>query len=222
MSERIPFWSSVRNESGIGQKNPYLGEVSPLYSQNLENLSDDDPRLGPSEPWDRVRLGNRLLPGLAKVSSSGLTRKLDIAMAPGYDGGTLTDHGREPITFLVELTLWTDEQWRRWEEIFASLRPSLGRAGKSYVVRHPMMRLMQVGSVYLRKISAPEPGPILDARHVTLDLVESRPMFSGQVRVLYGSSVNIGSAMGGRTAIDASPPTKPSEDPVMLGPPLPP
>lgn len=110
---------------------------------------------GAEESWDRVVIGGRTWPGIAKVTISGST-KLDVKTAPGANGATITFQGNEPKKISIEVSVWTAEQWTEIQECIAQIEPSASKGGgDSFDIGHPVAYLRGVKAIMIDSVDGP-------------------------------------------------------------------
>ena len=84
-----------------------------LYDDDGNTVGVDGPIFA-ENPWDRVQLGEYVLPGLWTTSAVP-SLKLDIQAPKGYDGAALIGRGYLPPRITLTGLLWTPYQWRRMQ-----------------------------------------------------------------------------------------------------------
>ncbi len=125
--------------------------------------------------WDRVRLGGKDLPGLARVRGK-LSRKVDVKHAPERFGATLTDLGVAPAQFQIVLRLWTPDHLNSWELFAPFLAPPPNKRNpKPIEVEYPSLILHGIRRVYVVGIGLLEETQVAGVWQTTLDCLEWRP-----------------------------------------------
>jgi hypothetical protein len=112
-----PFWDQRA-------KNDQEAEIAREERDDPNELSSGDIGITggvfADNPWDRLQLGDYVLPGLWRVSGS-VAIQLDVQKPQGFDGAALITRGYIPGRFSFEGMLWTQAQWARWQEIAPAL-----------------------------------------------------------------------------------------------------
>lgn len=125
--------------------------------------------------WDRVRIGGKDLPGLARIRGK-LARKVDVKHAPERFGATLTDLGNAPATFQIALKLWTLDHLEQWE-LFAPFLapPGNKRNPKPTEIEYPSLALHGIRRVYVIGIGLLEESQTAGVWQTSIDCIEWRP-----------------------------------------------
>jgi hypothetical protein len=170
---------------------------------DLELYDDDDNPVGVDGPvfvenaWDRVQLGDYVLPGLWTASATPAL-KLDIQAPKGYDGAAVITRGYLPAGITLTGLLWTPLQWRRMQEIFPAIwtRPFkvaandvvIGKGGKvsasekdtgqivgkqrSLTVTNPALNFLGITALVIERPTPPVPHAIPGVRQMTFQCIE--------------------------------------------------
>lgn len=143
--------------------------------ERWEGLEAGEQRAVTLPAWDRVRLGGKDLPGLARLRGK-LSRKVDVKHAPERFGATLTDLGVAPAQFQIVLKLWTLQHLDDWE-IFAPFLapPPNKRNPKPIEIEYPSLILHGIRRVYVVGIGLLEETQASGVWQTTLDCLEWRP-----------------------------------------------
>lgn len=142
-----------------------------------------------SNAWDTVVLigpGGRLeTPGVAKVTPQS-TLSIDTESVPGEDGAEIIEVRYQPLTFSVELDMWTKEHLRALTALISNYGPAKDRKGERLRVVHPVTALFDVDEVVLKEISL-DP-PTVQGQRAVLEFEEWWPEGLVKKRVPKGSS----------------------------------
>lgn len=170
---------------------------------DLELYDDDGNTVGvdgatfAENPWDRVQLGDYVLPGLWTASAAPAL-KLDIQAPKGFDGAAIITRGYLPPKIYLTGLLWTPYQWRRMQEILPAVwtRPFkvaaqdvvLDKKGKvsavekdqglivgtqrSLAVVNPGLNFVGITTLVIESIAAPTPHSIPGVRQISFQCVE--------------------------------------------------
>ena len=170
---------------------------------DLELYDDDDNPVGAEGPvfvdnaWDRVQLGDYVLPGLWTASATPAL-KLDIQAPKGFDGAASITRGYLPAGITLTGLLWTPFQWRRMQEIFPAIwtRPfkvaaqdvTIGKGGKvsssakdtglivgkqrSLTVVNPALNFLGITALVIERPTPPVPHSIPGVRQMTFQCLE--------------------------------------------------
>lgn len=73
-----------------------------------------------TNPWDSVKLADRRLPGVCKIS--GVAAEIIERQKPnGRDAAALIMRGYSQPEIEIEMLIWTPEQWREWQDVEATI-----------------------------------------------------------------------------------------------------
>lgn len=142
--------------------------VGPLYSDN---------------PWDVVMftVGGAfvLLPGICKAHGFP-TIGIDKKASKGRDGLAFNVNGYIPGPVEIESTIWTLEQWSKWQEIIPRIwrRPNAGSVkGSSLAINisYPSLQFAGINSVVIIGISPPQKGSFAQSMVIKLKALEFVP-----------------------------------------------
>lgn len=104
--------------------------------------------------WDNVVLGDIICPGSANsIENLSSGRKVDIKEAPGKDGASLVDQGKEPAKFTIVCTLATPQELREWSELVNRVRVKQGEAPEAFSCAHPQLAMLNITSCYVLEVS---------------------------------------------------------------------
>jgi hypothetical protein len=134
--------------------------------------------LYPEDPWDVCVIADFALPGVATVRGAP-TLSFDKKKAGGVDGATITVNGYLPGPVEVDLLMWTDAQWQKFQAFAPSLwrRPNKKAKASDLAVSisHPALDLWGINQVVVLGVSPPENGPLPGTRMVKFKCVEFVP-----------------------------------------------
>ena len=105
--------------------------------------------------WDVINIAAFVLP-CTELPKAEVGRKLDSRSAPGSDGGTLVDKGRDLATVALSVRLWTEEHFRLWDALVQQILPRPGRTRDAIGVEHPALRQLGITSIVVEKIGSVE------------------------------------------------------------------
>lgn|GEM_PF-6259249 len=150
----IPFWDVPLD----GSPSSAFGD---LYQKN---------------PWDTLFLGGVQMPGVCLVKAMP-TIRFDEKKPPGVDGLTITAQGYIPGPVDIEITIWTSEQWAKYQEVRGKIWTTPRRGGKikALDIRHPGSDDAKIRSIVIKGWSIPEPGPIVGTKVIKIKAVEFLP-----------------------------------------------
>jgi len=167
-----------------------------LYDKEGNPIGQDGP-VFPPNPWDKVQLGDYVLPGIWSATATPLLQ-LDIQKPKGFDGAALISRGYKPGGITLTGLIWTPFQWRRWQEVFPGIwtRPFkvsaqavvLGKGGKvsaeqkdqgqivgtqrSLEVVHPGLNQIGITALVIERVAPPVPWSQPGVRQIVLQCVE--------------------------------------------------
>ena len=131
--------------------------------------------------WDSVRIGSVRTPGVCEVTVQKV-RIVDKKKAPGSDGARLTATGIEPGTGDIELTIWTPEQLRTLQSVWAQISPPSNKRPKgvpasapwppAFDVAHPVFKAHAIKSIVVIGAEGPKPGRVRGSRIFTIKWIE--------------------------------------------------
>jgi hypothetical protein len=150
--------------------------------------------------WDRVQLGEHLLPGLWTATGTPAI-KLDIQKPKGFDGAAIITRGYLPTSITLKGLLWTPVQWYLLRNIIPAIwRPPfkvsaqdvvLGKKGKITAEQHdegeivgqqrsmsvinPALNSIGIFYLVLQRITPMEPYTIPGVRQMIIECVEYIP-----------------------------------------------
>ena len=129
---------------------------------------DDEPAV-----WDRVILGQFILPGIVDVHEPVLEEVVDVKKPTGGSGAVVTFLGPAPVSFDIVMTLHTSAQWDAFKTMAPQIRPLAGKgARKAFDIIHPKVNVWGVKSVLLVKMRGPQQGSVKGTYQVTLSCIE--------------------------------------------------
>lgn len=128
----------------------------------------------PNTDWEKLVLGGVLWPGIVVDIDANVERKLDVKKSKGQDKATIKDEGYRPAPIKVVLMIFTREQWVELQAILPQFHPrQQGGTRTPLQIAHPAVNLLNIDSVYIRKISSPKvDGPKGGPALITIELLE--------------------------------------------------
>lgn len=103
------------------------------------------------EAFDTCALAGEFLPGLAKVGAVKRAFKWDKKEAPGTQGDHITYRGSRLVDFVIELTMWEEEQIDEWDLKRPLFEPDAKKI-QALDVEHPVLERQKVRSVVVAEI----------------------------------------------------------------------
>lgn len=103
------------------------------------------------EAFDTVVVAGEYLPGLAKVAKVKRTFKWDKKEGPGTQGDSITYRGSRLVDFVIELSLWEEEQIDEWDAKRPMLEPD-ARNVRALDVVHPVLERQKIRSIVVAEI----------------------------------------------------------------------
>src|SRR5262245_11679187 len=94
------------------------------------------------EGWDLAILGDEKLPGKTRVTRGGVKVKKDPKKKAGSDGSTPTFRGLDLQEIELEVTVWTDEQKTKLDEVLDRFAPRRGVKVEAIPLQHEALRPM--------------------------------------------------------------------------------
>jgi hypothetical protein len=187
-------------------------------------------------PWDTVFLSGKQLPGVCEVSV-GSSRRVDEKKAAAGDGVVLAFHGRNPAKVDIRVRLWTADQLKTWDTVFAALWPQHGlvaggTAGArekvlAFDVSHPACAMHGIKSISIVAVEGPAPGKATGEKVMTLKCVEFLPPAKAATKPakVFKSSAPVTAGLKGEPSTTPNrqnaPAPKPSQNPDVVNSPLP-
>jgi len=167
-----------------------------LYDENEQPAGAEGP-VYVDNPWDRVQLGEYVLPGIWTASATPAL-KLDIQAPKGFDGAAIITRGYLPAGITLTGLLWTPYQWRRMQEIFPAIwtRPfkvaaqavTIGKGGRVSAVEqdrglivgkqraldvvNPALNFLGISALVIERPTPPVPHAIPGVRQMTFQCIE--------------------------------------------------
>lgn len=118
-------------------------------------------RPGSTGEWDRVKLGGKLLPGVATVEVKAAIAKLDVKKAKGKQKAKQTNEGPENAKVSIRLQLEPDEDLVRLKEVLPILRPSKERKpSEPQPIEHPNCAAADVATVVVENVTWSQPSAV--------------------------------------------------------------
>lgn len=112
---------------------PANGSAGPLYGTG----------------WDLVVLGGVKLPGKAKVTNAGIRAKFDPKKGKGKDGARPSVDGLEGQSVDIVVTVWTQEQLDKLEEVCKQLLPQPGVKQGAVAIKAPAVNFLGITDVVI-------------------------------------------------------------------------
>lgn len=100
------------------------------------------------EAFDVIALSGEYMPGLANVGRVKRVSKWDKKEAPGTAGDSITYRGKRLVDFVIQLTMWEEEQIDEWDDKQKLLEVD----GKAHDVVHPILDRLKVRSVVIAEL----------------------------------------------------------------------
>jgi hypothetical protein len=111
-------------------------------------------------PWSVVTLGGVVVGGEAQRIEGNIGQKLDVKVAPGTNGVSITDQGFQPGEFSITWRIWTPDQWQAWQVAIAPYLPSPRKSAQqtrtAVSISSPRLDLLGVSAVLLTECGTPD------------------------------------------------------------------
>jgi hypothetical protein len=123
------------------------------------------------DPWDVLKLGDHIMPGIWEVTSGQCERQVDHKKTKDKDGARIKDMGLLPPRFSARGRMVTREHWNQMQEIMPDINPRK-RGGTRFplAIFHPAVSLLGVTTIYVERVRAPE---IKDGMlEIAIDMIE--------------------------------------------------
>lgn len=119
-------------------------------------------RPGKGQRWNRLKLGGKLMPGVATVTIDQELAKLDEKKAKGKQKAKQTNEGPGNAKVSISLQLEPDEDLILLREVLPFLRPTVGRKPSDpLAIEHPLANdAAQISTIVLEKVRWSHPNPV--------------------------------------------------------------
>lgn len=104
------------------------------------------------EAFDTCALGGEYLPGLVRVGPVTRKFKWDKKEGPGTQGDSITYRGSRLVDFVIDVTMWEEEQIDEWDAKRPALEPD-ARNVKALDAVHPVLDRQKVRAVVVAEIT---------------------------------------------------------------------
>jgi hypothetical protein len=97
------------------------------------------------------------------------SKRVDKKKPPGYDGATVIVQGYDPRDVDINVTVWTEPQYRRLAEMLRTLWPPVKKPSDpdyfraAFDIQHPALALLRIVKVMIVAVSTLDPGPVAGA-----------------------------------------------------------
>lgn len=155
------FWDNAQTEDGVIEGPAAEGALT------LRGME-----------WDTLLISGMAMPGLATVTVSEISRRLQNKKENGSDGSSPTFRGLNPAKVEIELLLWTPDQLRTWEAMLPVIFPRAGKGtnGLSGLdISHPNTALCGIRAIVIESVTGLMPGPSHGTKAVKLKCFEFMP-----------------------------------------------
>lgn len=124
-------------------------------------------------PWDRLRLGDNVLPGVWEIESGERACKLDHKKTKGKNSAKIKDQGDEPAKLTAKGRMIDKLDWFEMQRVLEYIQPrSKAHPRAPLSIAHPAAAFIGITTVYVQRIQVPRlNNGVLE---VTIDLVEWR------------------------------------------------
>lgn len=111
----------------------------------------------PGLAWDRLVLGDIMVPGVWEIDSGGIECVLDKKKTKGKNGASIKDQGTEPTKLSCRGQFYSRQEWATMQEVVEYLRPrsATGKAGP-LTISHPVASFLGVKVVVVKRIGVPK------------------------------------------------------------------
>lgn len=100
------------------------------------------------EAFDTIVISGEYMPGLVNVGRTKRVQKWDKKEGAGTTGDTLTYRGKRSVDFVIQVTMWEEEQIDEWDD----KQPMLEVDGKAHDVVHPILERLKVRSIVIIEV----------------------------------------------------------------------
>lgn len=111
----------------------------------------------PTAPWDQLRLGTAVMPGVWEITGGECARQVDHKKTKDKDGARIQDLGLLPPRITARGRLVTKDDWDTLQQIIPDINPRK-KGGPKFPLSifHPAVALLGVTTVYVERIRPPE------------------------------------------------------------------
>jgi hypothetical protein len=111
----------------------------------------------PDAPWDRLTLGDHVMPGVWEITGGECARQVDHKKTKDKDGARIRDLGLIPPRMAARGRLTSREDWDELQKIMPDIHPKKkGGIKFPLAIFHPAVALLGVSQIYVERIRPPE------------------------------------------------------------------
>lgn len=111
----------------------------------------------PDAPWDRLQLGDTVMPGVWEITGGECARQVDHKKTKDKDGARIHDLGLIPPRMSARGRMVSTKDWAKLQEILPDIHPrKKGGIKFPLMIFHPAVALLGVTQIYVERIRPPE------------------------------------------------------------------
>lgn len=123
-------------------------------------------------PWDTLRLGVYVMPGVWKISGEGCARQVDHKKTKNKDGARIKDLGVLPARFSARGQMVSADDWAQLQVVLPDINPKKkGGLRFPLAIFHPAVAVLGITTIYVERVRPPE----IDDRgilEISIDIIE--------------------------------------------------
>jgi hypothetical protein len=109
------------------------------------------------QPWDKLILGDNVMPGVWAIVSGDCSRQVDHKKTKNKDKAVIKDLGLLPPRLQAKGKLCTREDWEALQQIMPDINPRKAGGPKFPLkIYHPAAAILGVSTIYVERIKPPE------------------------------------------------------------------
>ena len=131
------------------------------------------------QPVDKVIIGGAESPGIATIRDANSPRRLVERNGVGLSGATVRYQGQLLSHPVVELRLYTEQDWTDWATFRETVQPPpLGERARALAIEHPILEDLGITSVLVKDVKQPVREDETGVWLIVIELIEfRRPVF---------------------------------------------
>jgi hypothetical protein len=132
-----------------------------------------------TRPVNVVVIGGATSPGIATIRDADSPRRLVERNGVGLSGATVRFQGQMLSHPVVELRLYTPQDWDDWDTFRQTVQPPpLGTRARALAIEHPILEDLGITSVLVKNVRQPVPEGETGVWIIVIELIEfRRPTF---------------------------------------------
>jgi hypothetical protein len=167
-----------------------IAPVEPFWDAPPKSL---DPSNSNINPWDQVRIGDYLLPGIAEVDAHHVKR-VHVKKMEGVDYGKITTAGKDPAEVTVKVKIWTPEQLNVLAFCLQIIDPPFDIVGNVAAdvlnIVHPSLQLRNITQVVTKDVGILKRSSVHGVWEMVMHFVEYKKTKDGNnTKTADGSNV---------------------------------